>query len=276
MFNVCLKFAIFKSNRINPFYVYRGNGSTSVTIMHLSPSTEMNHYNLERNEKESFAPVIKESQVLNQKITTFFKVSNDITADITQVANKGDFDLLLVGIGQSIYEGSLMGRILGFTTRVINPNRILNQVSGKERLFENPYFDERTRFILSKSNVPVGILLEKEFSQLHEIFIPIFSDRDAFLISYAQKFIHNSSSQIKLLDVRGKMKSNSMITESCHMLEQIAPGHTQLLDHQLITNEFLKMQNFMLISMNGWKDLLDTKKIWLSELPSTLIIDSKI
>ena len=81
--------------------VKRLNGNASVTVMHLSQNIGLNSYNLENHERKSFDPVIQESHNLNQKIITLFKASSDIENDIAAVANKGDFDLLLIGIGQS-------------------------------------------------------------------------------------------------------------------------------------------------------------------------------
>ncbi|MDX2245821.1 MAG: cation:proton antiporter [Bacteroidia bacterium] len=256
-------------------FVKKLNSNASVTAMHLSPSNELHQYNIEEYEKESFSPVIEESQHLNQKITTLFKPSNDIDSDIAEVANKGDYDLLLIGIGQSIFEGSLLGKILGFTTRIINPDRLLNQVTGKESLFESSSLDERTRLILSKSNVPVGILLDKELSRTENVFVPIFTEKDAFLVKYAQKLIHNSGSQITILDASGQIKRHPEIKESIRAIEQTAPNHISLLNEKVLDKSFLKQLNLMLISIDSWKKLVETKSLWLSEIPSTLIIAEK-
>jgi hypothetical protein len=51
--------------------------------------------------------------------------------------HSGDYDLLLVGLGKSIFEGSLLGKVIGFTTRIINPDRLIDKFKGKEGLFEN-------------------------------------------------------------------------------------------------------------------------------------------
>jgi Kef-type K+ transport system membrane component KefB len=214
------------------------NGNASVTAMHLSPSNGMYHYNIEAYEKESFAPVIQESQQLNQKLTTLFKASNDIDADITEVANKGNYDLLLVGVGQSIFEGSLLGKILGFTTKFVHPDRLLNQVTGKESLFEHSPFDERTRMILSMSDVPVGVLIDKGLTQIDTIFVPVFSDKDAFLIKYVQKLIKNSGSQVTILDAAGEIKDHPPIKEAIRAIEQMAPNHISLLSKRTIDKEF--------------------------------------
>jgi hypothetical protein len=194
--------------------------NTDLTAMHLSNTNELNPYSLEEYERQSFLPIIEESEMLNQKITTLFKASSDIESDITEVANKGEYDLLLIGIGQSIFEGSLLGKILGFTTRFINPEKIINQVTGKESLFENSPFDESTRIIVNKSKVPVGILIDKDFSQVDSVFIPIFSPNDFFLIDFAQKLINNSGSQIFILDITEHIKNDLTIKEKIRSLEQ--------------------------------------------------------
>lgn len=251
------------------------NGNATITAMHLSPSNELHHYNAAEYEKESFTPIVEESHTLNQKITTFFKASNDIDSDITEMANKGDYDLLLIGVGQSIFEGSLLGKVLGFTTRFINPDRIINQMTGKESLFENSPFDDRTRLILSKSKVPVGVLLDKGVDDLTHVFVPIFSHEDAFLIKYCQKLINNTGSQITILDVMGEVKNKPEIKEEIKAIEQIAPNHINLITERLIDKEFLKQQNLMVISLTSWKKLIETKSVWLAEIPTSLIITEK-
>ena len=258
--------------RLANAFINKRKDNASVTAMHLSPSSELNHYNMEEYERESFMPVIQESQQLNQKVTTLFKASNDIDADIVEVANKGDYDLLLVGVGQSIFEGSLLGKILGFTTRIINPDRLLHQVTRKGHLSDNSSFDERTRQILSKSNVPVGVLVDKGLEKIERVFIPIFSVKDIFLIKFAQKLISNSSAQVTILDAAGKIKQHPEIKESIRAIEQIAPNHIELLSERVIAKDILNSKDLTLISIDSWKKSEDSKSSWLSDLPSSLIL----
>ena len=251
------------------------NGSSAITAMHLFPSVKSHYYNLDEYESESFAPILEEAKTLNHKITTLFKVTNDIESDIAEVANKGEYDLLLIGIGQSIFEGSLLGKILGFTTRIINPDRLLSQVTGKESLFENSPFDERTRAIIAKSKVTVGVLIDKGFTKTDEICIPVISPNDAFLIGFAQKLINFSGSQISFIDVNNHINKTPGLKESIRAIEQIAPNHVSLLTEGGIDADFIKQQNLMLISVDSWKYLIETKSDWLTDIPSTLIIAEK-
>jgi hypothetical protein len=255
--------------------IKKTNGNSAITAMHLFPSSQSHQYNLEAYENESFAPIFEESKSLNQKITTLFKITSDIESDITEVANKGEYDLLLIGIGQSIFEGSLLGKILGFTTRLINPDRLINQITGKESLFENSPFDERTRSIIAKSKVSVGVLIDKGFSKTDQICIPVISPTDNFLIMFAQKLINFSESQISFIDVNKNINKNFELKESIRAIEQIAPNHVSLMNEGKISPDFLKQQNLMLISAESWKYLIETKNNWLTNIPSTLIITDK-
>ena len=251
--------------------INKTNINTDITVMHIAPNNELNQVNIHTYEKKCFTPIIDESKVLNQKITTLFKVSNDIMTDISEVANMGDYDLLLVGIGQSIFEGSLLGRILGFTTKFINPDRLINTVTGKEKWFEKSLFEESTRLILEKSKVPVGVLLDKNLSKIEKVFLPIYDVKDAFLLKYAQKLITNADAQFTILDAKGHIKTSD-IKESISIIEQYAPSHINFLNHKEIGKVLLQEHDLMLISLESWKKIVDSKSLWLSDIPSTLII----
>lgn len=254
--------------------VKKVNGYSSLTAMHLSSVNDLHSYNIDEYEQESFGPILNESKNLDQKVTTLFKASSDIVGDIAEVANNGDYDLLLIGLGQSIFEGSLLGKVLGFTTRIINPEKFISTVTGKGKLFENTPFDERTHLIISKTDVPVGIFIDKKLSKVERILIPIFNGSDSFLISYAQKFIHNAEAQVVVLDSTGLLKNNAEMKEHIRSIERNAPNHIAL-QEKMIDRSFLKGYDLMVISLHSWKTLVNAKSLWLPDIPSTLIIDNK-
>jgi Kef-type K+ transport system membrane component KefB len=246
--------------------------SSSITAMHLSLSDEMHQFNMEDKEKNSFYPIVEESQLLNQDITTIFKVTMDIETEIADIANQGDYDLLLVGLGKSIFEGTILGKVIGFTTRIINPDRLIDKFTGKEGLFENSPFDERTRQIIAKTKMPLGILIDKELQNVNQVFIPIFSPEDSFLIDYVQKLIYNNDSKIMILDVNGHVNTNFVMESAINSLQQKYPNNIGLIKDENIKKEFLAEQNLMLISLESWKALVDSRSDWLSGVPSVLII----
>ena len=246
--------------------------TSTVTAMHLTLSDEVHSYNLEEYEKDRFLPIIEESNALRQEITTLFQATVDIETNICEIANNGEFDLLLVGLGKSIFEGTLLGKVLGFTTRIMNPDRLIDKFTGKEGLFENSPFDERTRQIISKIKTPLGILVDKELQSVNQVFIPIFSSEDSFLIDYAQKLIFNNNSKIVILDVNGNVNTNFVLKSAVNSLEQKYSNNITLVNDKIIKKEFLAMQDLMIISIESWKELVDSGSSWLSKVPSVLIM----
>jgi hypothetical protein len=246
--------------------------NTSVTALHLCPNNVLHHYNIDEYENESFSSVIHESEILNQKITTLFKASDNIDDDITEITNQGDFDLLLIGIGQSIFEGSLLGKILGYTTRIVNPDRLIHKVAGKEKLFGNSPFDDRTQNILSNSKVPVGIFVDKNTGSFNQVIVPFYSEKDSSLIEYIQRLIKNSEAQITVADPIGLIKNHTEIKEAIRAIEQEAPNHITLNNEKIINEEYVQQFQLMVISVDGWKKLVDSRISWLNQTPSILII----
>lgn len=258
--------------RLASSFVKKQKENSNVTALHLSLSDEVHSYNLEDYEKETFEPILVESKVLNQELTTIFKSTVDIETDIADIASRGDFDLVLVGLGKSIFEGSLLGKVLGFTTRIINPDRLLDKFTGKEGLFENSPFDDRTRLIISKSKKPLGILVDKELNEVDEVFMPIFGTEDAFLIDYAQKLIYNNDSKVTVLEINDQVKNNFIIENSIKTLENNYPQNIAVIDESEMKAGFLAKQDLMIISLESWKNLVDAQSVWLSTVPSVLII----
>jgi len=246
--------------------------NSSITALHLSPNNVLHHFNMKEYENESFAPVIKESGYLNRKIATLFKASDDIDNDISEITNQGDFDLLLIGIGKSIFAGSLLGRILGYTTRIINPDRLIQKAAGKEKLFENSPFDDRTQNILSTSNVPVGVLINNSATTWDHIIGMFYSEKDIFLIEYFQRLIKNSEAQITVIDRSGITNTRMEMKEKIRAIEQEAPNHITLTDENPINDQFIQQFQLLIISTDGWKKLVESRVTWLSQLPSILIL----
>ncbi|MEI7507878.1 MAG: cation:proton antiporter [Flavobacterium sp.] len=258
--------------RLASSFVKKQKENSNVTALHLSLSDEVHSYNLEEYETETFEPILAESKVLKQEVTTIFKATVDIENDITDIASKGEFDFVLVGLGKSIFEGSLLGKVLGFTTRIINPDRLLDKFTGKEGLFENSPFDDRTRLIISKSKKPLGILVDKDLNEVAEVFIPIFSADDAFLLDYAQKLIYNNDSKVTVLEINHQVKNNFIIENAIATLDQNFPNSIAVIHESDMKAGFLAKQDLMMISLESWKKLVDAQSVWLSTVPSVLII----
>lgn len=262
--------------RLANAFTHKMNGNKSITAMNIASIDEVHTYEIEGFENDQFKNVIETSQELQVEVATLFKASTDIESDLTNISNKGNYDLLLIMLGKSMYEGSLLGRLFGFTTKIINPEKLLNTVKGKSNIFNNSPFDDFTLQILDKTNIPVGVLVEKNFARVDKIFIPIFDLNDFYLFEYAKRLINNNDSQIVIVDVAGKIKNNIEIKELIRSIQHVAPNHITFHNEKKIEKDFLNSQDLMLISNKSWRNLIDTKSYWLADIPSTLILSNPV
>lgn len=258
--------------RLANSFVKKLNTKAEIATMHLAQTSEIHQFNIKDYEEEIMSPIIDESKLLKQRITPIFKASNDINTDIFEEGNKGGFDLLLIGIGQSIYEGSFLGKVLGFTTSIMSPERLKNKLTGKEKLFDKSHFDERTREILIGSNIPVGILIEKKLTRIERIIIPFLTESDIQLVNYFQKLINNAEARITLVDINGYIQSNDELNERLKLIAEYVPDHLEILKEWEIEKKLINNYDLMMVSIESWESLVVEDEEWLNNAPSTLII----
>src|SRR5690606_21494653 len=101
-----------------------------VTALHLVNSSDVDLMD-NKYEEKIFSPIEEEAHKINQKLINLYKVSTDVNSEIVDVAHKGNYDLILMELGSSIYDGTILARLLAFTTRIVNPEIIVYKVIGK-------------------------------------------------------------------------------------------------------------------------------------------------
>jgi len=237
------------------------NDTTTLTAIHFSPINDYHAYTTDEYENESFNPVVEESVKLNRKINTLYKTSTDIENEITSTVNKGDYDLLLIGAGQSIFEGSLLGKILDFTSNVINVGKLWR---SKGNILSRSSLDGRVKQIILKSHVPVGIFIDKNFKKAEHIFIPIYDANDSTLLDHIQKLAHSTDARFTVWNATNDTSLNEKIKTIGH--------NVTLINQKNIETEFLNQHDLILVSLNGWKKWSESKNKWMSTVLSTLII----
>lgn len=255
----------------NIFYK-KSNLDSPVTVIHVKPSDGISQINTEQYEKEVFNPIINEAKRFNKKIISFFKVSNNYQSDVVEFANQGEYSFILMDSEESIFYGSLLGRVLGFTTKIINPEKLINTVIGREPLLETSIIDLDTRAIEKKTKMPVGILLDKEIKKLDNILFIYFDIEDFYLNKYFKKFIDNDSSMITILDYldNDKTSLNNSLEE---LDERYLDGISIIMDKDISEN-LIASKDLIIVSFKNFNKLFQLKKDWMNSLPSVLIISN--
>jgi len=257
-------------------FIRKKQSNSELTMLHLSEGNLLYQYGIEEEEEEMFKPVEEEAYSLNQKIISVFKVAGDISKEVAKFANKGEFDFLLIGYKDSIFSNNMLGRLLGFSNRLIHiPNFLLTKFGNQKKwnkMLTAP-FDEGTRAIVSKSDMPVGIFIDKGDIGMRNIFVPVLNEDDIFVGGFMQRLAENSYVRITLWDAIGLMDTSMEFTKAVRSIKAINPYLFQLWNKNIpVDGDILKKQDLILISLNSWKELDEKNPKLLKEGPSMLIL----
>ena len=248
------------------------NSNTQITALHITPSADINKFNAAEYEKENFKPVKSEANKLGLDIRTLYKASNDVSEEILSSANSGEFNLMIVGAGQSLFQGSFLGKLIGFTANALNPEKLINSIARKGSLVESQtIIDERVKNFITQSHIPVAIFVDKDFDETNKILIPIFSISDVFLLFYAKKILKNSDSKILIIDYTDIINSNSELKEEITTIENFSPNNIALVNKQEADLSNLYEEGLMIVSFDGWK-ALEKENILINQKSMSLLL----
>jgi Kef-type K+ transport system membrane component KefB len=250
-----------------------GNSNARITALHITPSADINKFDAAEYEKESFKPVKSEANKLGIDIHTLYKASNDVSEEILSSANSGEYNLMIVGAGQSLFQGSFLGKLIGITANALNPERLINTIAGKDTLVESQtIIDERVKDFIEQSNIPVGIFVDRDFAEIEKIIIPVFSISDVFLLFYAKKILRNSDAKILIIDYMDVINSNSELREEVTNIENYSPNSIALVSRNGMDLNELSESSLMILSFDGWKALERENEVIDKENISLLLI----
>ncbi|MGC1243987.1 MAG: cation:proton antiporter [Chryseosolibacter sp.] len=222
---------------------HRRSADVNITAFHLTPSADINPKEAKEYEQESFRMVRHEAETLGVKIKTLYRAANDINREITREANRGNYDLLLVGGSQSLFSDDVVG--------------------GKVKTF------------LEDTRCHVGVLVDKDFEVADRIVVWLQDVNDLFLFSFAERLIINNSAKVVLKDPNRLMKSNVTFSMAYEKINQEHPQSLELMEKYSSATDLFQAFNLVLMSTSGWRENGKTRNSWLPGAPSILILKSE-
>lgn len=258
--------------RLAAAFVKKSKESTAIITLHLTPSWQVNQYNIEEREQEIYAPLDEEAALLGLAVEKRFKPSQDIIPEVIRMANDEACDLMLVGTSQSIYEGTLLGNLLGLTSKLIEPEKLLRTLTFQQNIFSASFFDIRTQDMIDNAKVPVGIFINRGFGEAREVLMPLLGIHDEALFIYAKKLVANNEANITMVDNGGSCERIPDIKEDIRRMAADTNGKISLVCDTPMDKEMLDRFDLMLVSYGTWKTMAETKAAWLKDIPSTLVI----
>jgi len=206
----------------------------AVTALHITPNSQVNPFDAQLFEQESFDPIQETADELGFSLTTKYRASDDVFWEVKDTMEEGNFNLLLVGGAKSLFSAVKTGGLVQSFLREIHAD--------------------------------VGVFIERDFETLDRMLVLIKQESDLFLLQYAQRFAENTAVNLTILDFARlveKMPSQNNFFQSSSIHLDVNP------DLQTISPiEF----DLLLVSLTGWELVSESDGDWAAETPSVLII----
>jgi Kef-type K+ transport system membrane component KefB len=250
--------------------------SLAVTVLHLTPGTDINPIYGEQFSVDSFKKVKDEAARLDIPINTVYKVTDNIESGIVKAVNNNNFDFLLVGAGISL-SGIPFFKENPLFKQIPPLNKFINKISHEKAFFyPGTLIKDKTRYFIEHSNCSVGIFVNRGFTAITSTLILLHTESDEFLLRYARRLMKNNPDvNIHILDINRLASSNEAIRKGINDLREQFPHLVKMDRHSRISGNVFTRYSFMLIGYQSWNTLSVSEKKGFENIPSTLIINKK-
>lgn len=242
---------------------------SSVTLLNLIDAEQAKRIQDENAYKsELFSDIIQLSETNKLSVRTFVKQSENYVEDILRTAEEYNCNLVLLGIGSSVFNSSLWYKYLQLTEDNSLPEDDFQQLDEKAATSLN-----NVSTLVARNKLSTGIFVENNYSDANQLFVPILYKEDAYSFPYFYQMAKNPDVTVTVWDAIGLMESDQKFQKLFQFITKKTDGRVKLWDNnKKIELNFIQQQDLMIIGFNGWEKLISSALSWTHHLPSVLII----
>lgn len=220
-------------------FTYKMSRKVDITALHLTPSTQLSQVNALTFETESFAPIKETAAQMGITIETKYKVTEDVGKGVASTANRGSYDMLIVGSAKSLFSQDKLGGTV--------------------------------RSIIENTKCTVGVFIDRGFEAAHKIVVFIETQEDVGLLYFACHFLDNISDLVRVV------YHGSLYQEVTKFLTkpELPAKSVAMVQIENFQETVLEGVDLVMMSLDYWHKIDENEVDWIEKLPSVLIIKGK-
>ena len=245
---------------------------SSITLLNLIDAEQAQQIQDENIYKSDlFSDIIRLSEANKLSVRTFVKQSDNYVDDILRTAEEYNCNLVLLGIGNSVFNPSLWSQYLKLKDENVVDEFYYQQLGTKVTSSL-----KNVSTLLNRNKLSTGIFAENDYSDANTIFVPILTKEDAFSFPYFYQMAKNPDVSVTVWDAIGLMETGQKFQKLFQFIIKKTDGRVKLWDNnKKIELDFIQQQDLMIIGFSGWEKLIASALSWTHHLPSALIIKDK-
>lgn len=225
--------------------------------------------NIETYKASLYDAVMEECKNGPAMVRTFVKSSDDFVSEILSTSNELDCNLVLIGIGKTVFTPQLWGAYQRFQANI--------DAANSAELEPETISHKGVTSLLERNTKTTGIFIDHNLETIDQIFIPILDKTDIHIFDYIKRLAEKTDAKITVWDAIGVIDSIQGLKKVFHVMQKNSNDSVSLWDNsKKIEYEFIKQQDLVIVGFDGWTKLISSAITWSHSLPSTLIIRKKI
>ncbi len=245
--------------------------NAQITALHLTPSNMLREYNVDEYEMNSFEPILSEAHELKISLEKIFKSSNNLEKDIVQTAHSADYDLLLIGVGPSVFDGTILGGVLKYVNLIVHPTLLIDLFSGADKYNKVPLFDNRVKEILKTSGLPVGVFIDKGLRELSSVLYIASDQPNELIIRVLDMTCQGDNINISIATQKSKNKLKDGYDKGIE-LQRKYPNRVTLMSSHEINPKQVELYDLVIMHPENWGELPEHVLPWNQMNTSLLIV----
>jgi len=247
-----------------------------ITALHFTKGTDIHPLKSDEFARESFKPLLTQARKSGIPLNTIYKVSDHIDKEIIHIIDDQKFDFLLIGAGQSFYNGSFFYPFINKLKSTFKLQFKSSKINNEYPLLPKNFIHQRALKILETAPCTVGVFIDKELEEISQVYIYIIESEDHFLIDLTKRVLTMGNITVLVSINKSILVSNPVINTEIEYLLLNHPNSFKLFEDELIiSKQETYNKQLIMTSYKGLKILLGKKK-WPSTKISALIIQSSL
>lgn len=240
-----------------------------IASLHLLPKEEYDKIeNIETFKASLYDGILNECRKGTAMVRTFIKSSDDFVSDILSTSEELESNLVLIGIGKTVFTPQLWGSYQKFRANQGAPQAPDNTLDTLSH--------RGVSSLLDRNSKTTGIFIDNNLETINEIFIPILDKTDIHIFDYIKRLAEKTEAKVTLWDAIGVVDSIPELKKIFQTMQKNANDRVSLWDNsKKIDYDFIKQLDLVIIGFEGWVKLISSAITWSHSLPSTLIIRKK-
>lgn len=255
--------------KISSYFMQSKIKNEQISSLHLMPKEEYNKIeNIETYKSSLYEEIMEECKKSNAMVRTFIKPSNDFVSDILKTADDLQCNLVLIGIGKTVFTPQLWGSYQKF--------KAYQGVPDDQNMSLDTLSHKGVSTLLDRNDKTTGIFIDHNLGKIDKIFIPILDQTDVHIFDYIKRLAEKTEAKITLWDAIGIIDSMPELKKIFNGMRKNSDNRVSLWDNtKKIEYEFISKQDLVIIGFEGWVKLISSAIPWSHSLPSILIIRKK-